>query len=50
MDNWTTVCVLNQHAVWYSYNAEQSVDSTSMRVIVSCQNYMHKCENHTNEC
>jgi hypothetical protein len=28
------VCVLNRHAVWYGYNAAQSVDSTRIRVIV----------------
>jgi hypothetical protein len=28
------VCVLNRHAVRYSNNAAQSVDSTHMRVIV----------------
>jgi hypothetical protein len=29
-------CVLNRHAVWYGYNAEQSVDSAHMRAAGKC--------------
>jgi hypothetical protein len=37
------VCVLNRHAVWYGYNAEQCVESTRIlsKLHAECQYYTH---------